>query len=87
MPKREILRTNEADHIELDLAIGCDHDADDDERNVAQRLQARRCKTEDPCGKKRGDNVGSLRVVRPGPPSRIAILTFSIWINDTLKYM
>ena len=53
---------DEAHQDELDLADGCDHDAQDDDGNVGQGFEVGRLHAKGPCDEKDNDGGGGLDV-------------------------
>lgn len=51
---------DEADHDEFDLTNGCNHDTDDDERDIAQGLHVWWADTKGPAGEENGNGGGGL---------------------------
>ena len=56
-----ISHTEEADHLELDLAEGGNHNTDNNESHIAESLQVGRSDSESPGGQKGRNSVGGLK--------------------------
>lgn len=55
---------DEAEHVELDLTEGGDHDTDDNDAHVAQGLVVGRSNAKGPSGDQGRNSVGSLHIAR-----------------------
>lgn len=56
-----ISHTEEADHLELDLAERGNHNTDNNESHIAESLQVGRSDSESPGGQKGRNSVGGLK--------------------------